>query len=129
MFDELLNYPQIVDPQALEVIALIADVIPLVQAESTGSPSLTTVDQDAPSARQFCDSDLEDAFRQHTCFIHNLDGVDLLTGSRGNNLYFVSKRYDGVLTYLSFVQGFKDQVLGLASPFITSKLWCNQSSS
>nr|GEU85945.1 hypothetical protein [Tanacetum cinerariifolium] len=36
---------------------------------------------------QFCDSDLEVAFRQHTCFIHNLNGVDLLTGSRGNNLY------------------------------------------
>nr|GEY84231.1 hypothetical protein [Tanacetum cinerariifolium] len=36
---------------------------------------------------QFCDSDLEVAFCQHTCFICNLDGVDLLTGSRGNNLY------------------------------------------
>nr|GEY05039.1 copia protein [Tanacetum cinerariifolium] len=33
---------------------------------------------------------LEVAFRQHTCFIHNLDGVDLLTGSRGNNLYTLS---------------------------------------
>nr|GEW01088.1 retrovirus-related Pol polyprotein from transposon TNT 1-94 [Tanacetum cinerariifolium] len=32
-----------------EVIAPIADVIPPVQADSTGSPSLTTVDQDAPS--------------------------------------------------------------------------------
>nr|GFA27681.1 integrase, catalytic region, zinc finger, CCHC-type, peptidase aspartic, catalytic [Tanacetum cinerariifolium] len=30
--------------------------------------------------------DLEVAFRQHTCFIRNLDGVHLLTGSRGNNL-------------------------------------------
>nr|GFC03064.1 integrase, catalytic region, zinc finger, CCHC-type, peptidase aspartic, catalytic [Tanacetum cinerariifolium] len=39
---------------------------------------------------QFCDSDLEVAFRQHTCFIRNLDGVDLLTGSRGNNLYTLS---------------------------------------
>nr|GEW22807.1 retrovirus-related Pol polyprotein from transposon TNT 1-94 [Tanacetum cinerariifolium] len=39
---------------------------------------------------QFCDSNLEVAFRQHTCFIHNLDGVDLLTGSRGNNLYTLS---------------------------------------
>nr|GEY39312.1 hypothetical protein [Tanacetum cinerariifolium] len=39
----------IVDPYAPEVIALIADVIPLVQAESTGSPSSTTVDQDVPS--------------------------------------------------------------------------------
>nr|GEX41035.1 retrovirus-related Pol polyprotein from transposon TNT 1-94 [Tanacetum cinerariifolium] len=39
----------VVDPQAPEVIALIAKVIPAVQAESTGSPSSTTVDQDAPS--------------------------------------------------------------------------------
>nr|GEX37054.1 hypothetical protein [Tanacetum cinerariifolium] len=39
---------------------------------------------------QFCDSDLEVAFCQHTCFIRNLDGVDLLTGSRGNNLYTMS---------------------------------------
>nr|GEZ64845.1 hypothetical protein [Tanacetum cinerariifolium] len=34
------------------------------------------------SVGQFCDSDLEVAFRQHTCFIHNLDGVDLLTVAR-----------------------------------------------
>nr|GFB42080.1 integrase, catalytic region, zinc finger, CCHC-type, peptidase aspartic, catalytic [Tanacetum cinerariifolium] len=39
---------------------------------------------------QFCGSDLEVAFRQHTCFIRNLDGVDLLTGSRGKNLYTLS---------------------------------------
>nr|GEU52328.1 retrovirus-related Pol polyprotein from transposon TNT 1-94 [Tanacetum cinerariifolium] len=39
---------------------------------------------------QFCDSDMEVAFRQHTCFIRNLDGVDLLTGSQGNNLYTLS---------------------------------------
>nr|GEY18728.1 integrase, catalytic region, zinc finger, CCHC-type, peptidase aspartic, catalytic [Tanacetum cinerariifolium] len=42
------------------------------------------------SVGQFCDSDLEVSFRQHTCFIRNLDGVDLLTGSRGNNLYTLS---------------------------------------
>nr|GEZ43403.1 integrase, catalytic region, zinc finger, CCHC-type, peptidase aspartic, catalytic [Tanacetum cinerariifolium] len=42
------------------------------------------------SVRQFYDSDLEVAFRQHTFFIRNLDGVDLLTGSRGNNLYTLS---------------------------------------
>nr|GEZ85859.1 hypothetical protein [Tanacetum cinerariifolium] len=42
------------------------------------------------SMGQFCDSDLEVAFCQHTCFIRNLDGVDLLTGSRGNNLYTLS---------------------------------------
>ncbi|GJS81210.1 retrovirus-related pol polyprotein from transposon TNT 1-94 [Tanacetum coccineum] len=33
---------------------------------------------------------LEVAFRQHTCFIRNLEGVDLLTGSRGDNLYTLS---------------------------------------
>ncbi|GJY13405.1 retrovirus-related pol polyprotein from transposon TNT 1-94 [Tanacetum coccineum] len=45
------------------------------------------------SVGQFCDSNLEVAFRQHTCFIRNLEGVDLLIGSRGNNLYTVSLRY------------------------------------
>nr|GEW83944.1 hypothetical protein [Tanacetum cinerariifolium] len=40
--------------------------------------------------RQLCDSNLEVAFRQHTYFIRNLEGVDLLTGSRGNNLYTLS---------------------------------------
>nr|GEW93043.1 integrase, catalytic region, zinc finger, CCHC-type, peptidase aspartic, catalytic [Tanacetum cinerariifolium] len=42
------------------------------------------------SVRQFCDSNLEVAFRQHACFIRNLEGDDLLTGSRGNNLYTMS---------------------------------------
>ncbi|GJU39405.1 retrotransposon protein, putative, unclassified [Tanacetum coccineum] len=41
---------------------------------------------------QFYDLNLEVAFRQHTCFIRNLEGVDLLTGSRGNNLYTLSLR-------------------------------------
>nr|GEW72297.1 retrovirus-related Pol polyprotein from transposon TNT 1-94 [Tanacetum cinerariifolium] len=39
---------------------------------------------------QFYNSNLKVAFRQHTCFIRNLEGVDLLTGSRGNNLYILS---------------------------------------
>ncbi|GJT03608.1 integrase, catalytic region, zinc finger, CCHC-type containing protein [Tanacetum coccineum] len=42
------------------------------------------------SVGQFCYSNLEVAFRQHTCFIRNLEGVDLLTGSQGNNLYTLS---------------------------------------
>ncbi|GKC37833.1 retrovirus-related pol polyprotein from transposon TNT 1-94 [Tanacetum coccineum] len=42
------------------------------------------------SVGQFCDSNLEVAFRQHTCFIRNLECVDLLTGSQGNNLYTLS---------------------------------------
>nr|GEV75907.1 hypothetical protein [Tanacetum cinerariifolium] len=42
------------------------------------------------SVGHFCDSDLEVAFRQQTCFIRNLEGVDLLFGSRGNNLHTLS---------------------------------------
>nr|GEZ74979.1 hypothetical protein [Tanacetum cinerariifolium] len=52
MFDELLNPPPSVVHQAPEVIAPIGDVIPLVQDDSTGSPSSTTVGQDAPSAME-----------------------------------------------------------------------------
>ncbi|GJS22733.1 retrovirus-related pol polyprotein from transposon TNT 1-94 [Tanacetum coccineum] len=42
------------------------------------------------SVGQFCDLNLEVAFRKHTRFIRNLEVVDLLTGSRGNNLYTLS---------------------------------------
>nr|GEZ99207.1 hypothetical protein [Tanacetum cinerariifolium] len=49
MFDELLNPPPSVVNQAAEVIAPITEVIPQVDVDSTGLPSSTTVDQDAPS--------------------------------------------------------------------------------
>nr|GFD11789.1 hypothetical protein [Tanacetum cinerariifolium] len=48
LFDELLNPPPSVDNQAAEVIAPIIKVIPQVDDDSTGSPSSTIVDQDAP---------------------------------------------------------------------------------
>ncbi|GJS90588.1 putative ribonuclease H-like domain-containing protein [Tanacetum coccineum] len=49
LFDELLNPPPGVDHLAPEVIAPIDEVAAPVPAVSTGSPSSTTVDQDAPS--------------------------------------------------------------------------------
>ncbi|GKB27516.1 retrovirus-related pol polyprotein from transposon TNT 1-94 [Tanacetum coccineum] len=49
MFDESLNPPPYVDLQAPEVIAPIPEVVAPEHAVSTGSPSSTTVDQDAPS--------------------------------------------------------------------------------
>nr|GFC14894.1 hypothetical protein [Tanacetum cinerariifolium] len=49
LFDELPNPPPSVDHQDAEVIAPIAEVIPQVDDDSTGSPSSTEVDQDAPS--------------------------------------------------------------------------------
>nr|GFD03481.1 hypothetical protein [Tanacetum cinerariifolium] len=49
MFDELLNPPPSVVNQVPEAIAPIVEVIPPVNADSNGSPSSITVDQDAPS--------------------------------------------------------------------------------
>ncbi|GJR95896.1 retrovirus-related pol polyprotein from transposon TNT 1-94 [Tanacetum coccineum] len=42
------------------------------------------------SVGQFCDSDLEVAFRKHTCFVRDNKGTDILKGSRGTNLYTIS---------------------------------------
>nr|GFB66964.1 retrovirus-related Pol polyprotein from transposon TNT 1-94 [Tanacetum cinerariifolium] len=49
LFDELLNPLPSVDLPSPEVIAPIAKVVAPEPAASTGSPSSTTVDQDAPS--------------------------------------------------------------------------------
>nr|GEU32696.1 hypothetical protein [Tanacetum cinerariifolium] len=49
LFDELLTPPLSVDHPAPEVIAPIAEVVAPEPTESTGSPSSTTVDQDAQS--------------------------------------------------------------------------------
>ncbi|GJS96144.1 retrovirus-related pol polyprotein from transposon TNT 1-94 [Tanacetum coccineum] len=64
------------------------------------------------SVGQFCDSDLEVAFRKHTCFVRDINGTDILKGSRwpstkqsdsirtDNGMEFVnqvmSKYYEGV---------------------------------
>ncbi|GJW62060.1 putative ribonuclease H-like domain-containing protein [Tanacetum coccineum] len=42
------------------------------------------------SVGQFCDSDLEVAFRKHTCFVRDINGTDILKGSRSTNLYTIS---------------------------------------
>ncbi|GJT22482.1 integrase, catalytic region, zinc finger, CCHC-type containing protein [Tanacetum coccineum] len=42
------------------------------------------------SVGQFCDADLEVAFQKSTCFIRDLKGNDLLTGSRGIDLYSIT---------------------------------------
>nr|GEV31110.1 retrovirus-related Pol polyprotein from transposon TNT 1-94 [Tanacetum cinerariifolium] len=39
---------------------------------------------------QFCDSNLEVAFRRNACFVKNLEGVDLLKGDRSTNLYTIN---------------------------------------
>ncbi|GJY10969.1 retrovirus-related pol polyprotein from transposon TNT 1-94 [Tanacetum coccineum] len=41
------------------------------------------------SVGQFYDGDLEVAFRSNTCYVHNLEGDDLLIGARESNLYTI----------------------------------------
>ncbi|GJS29953.1 retrovirus-related pol polyprotein from transposon TNT 1-94 [Tanacetum coccineum] len=45
------------------------------------------------SVGQFCDSDLEVAFRKHSCYVRDTDGVELIKGSHGSNLYTISVKY------------------------------------
>nr|GFD26388.1 hypothetical protein [Tanacetum cinerariifolium] len=49
MFDELLNPPPSGVNQVPKDIAPIVEVIPLVNADLTGSPSSIMIEQDAPS--------------------------------------------------------------------------------
>ncbi|GKE71778.1 retrovirus-related pol polyprotein from transposon TNT 1-94 [Tanacetum coccineum] len=42
------------------------------------------------SVGQFCDSNLEVAFRKHSCYVRYTYGVELIKGSRGSNLYTIS---------------------------------------
>ncbi|GJV92656.1 retrovirus-related pol polyprotein from transposon TNT 1-94 [Tanacetum coccineum] len=42
------------------------------------------------SVGQLCDADLEVAFRKSTCYVRDLKGNDLLTGSRGTYLYSIT---------------------------------------
>nr|GEX06891.1 retrovirus-related Pol polyprotein from transposon TNT 1-94 [Tanacetum cinerariifolium] len=42
------------------------------------------------SVGQFCDADLDVAFRKSTCFVRDLQGNDLLIDNRGSDLYTIS---------------------------------------
>nr|GEW83241.1 hypothetical protein [Tanacetum cinerariifolium] len=41
------------------------------------------------SVGKFYDSDLEIDFKKHSCFVHDMNGVDLLKGSHSTNLYTI----------------------------------------
>ncbi|GJR53397.1 integrase, catalytic region, zinc finger, CCHC-type containing protein [Tanacetum coccineum] len=45
------------------------------------------------SVGQFCDSDMEVAFRKHLCYVRDTDGVELIKGSHSSNLYTISIEY------------------------------------
>nr|GFB29943.1 hypothetical protein [Tanacetum cinerariifolium] len=84
LFDELLNPPPSVVNQAAEVIAPIAKVIPQIDADSTGSPSSTTVDQDAPSPSK----SLTPTEIQSSVILQDVrhDNLDIEVAHMGNDL-------------------------------------------
>ncbi|GJR17250.1 copia protein [Tanacetum coccineum] len=51
---------------------------------------MTSLRHNLFSVGQFCDGDLEVAFRSKTCYVRNMEGDDLLTGARESNLYTIS---------------------------------------
>ncbi|GJT24884.1 retrovirus-related pol polyprotein from transposon TNT 1-94 [Tanacetum coccineum] len=86
MFDESLNPPPYVDLQAPEVTAPIPEVVAPAHAVLTGSPSSTTVDQDAPSP-----SNSHTTQETQTPIIsHNVeeDNHDIEVAHMGNDPYF-----------------------------------------
>nr|GEX81773.1 retrovirus-related Pol polyprotein from transposon TNT 1-94 [Tanacetum cinerariifolium] len=74
------------------IFTIVGNVFPLTRIITTAIvPFRKPIPLESDTSKPvFCESDLEVAFRQHTCFIRKLEGVDLLTGSRGNNLYTLS---------------------------------------
>ncbi|GKA43359.1 retrotransposon protein, putative, unclassified [Tanacetum coccineum] len=80
LFDEILSPPPSIDPSAPEVIAPNNEVIAPALAESIGSPSSKTIDQDAPSPSN---SQTSPETQSHVISIdveeenHNLDVVHI----------------------------------------------------
>ncbi|GKB13291.1 retrovirus-related pol polyprotein from transposon TNT 1-94, partial [Tanacetum coccineum] len=55
------------------------------------------------SVGQFCDADLDVAFRKSTCFVRDLHGNNLLTGNRGSDLYTISLQETTSATLICFM--------------------------
>ncbi|GJW34715.1 gag-pol polyprotein [Tanacetum coccineum] len=55
------------------------------------------------SVGQFCDTDLEVAFRKSTCFVRDLQENDLLTGNCGSDLYTISLEESTSSTQICFM--------------------------
>nr|GEV25409.1 retrovirus-related Pol polyprotein from transposon TNT 1-94 [Tanacetum cinerariifolium] len=109
MFDELLNPPPSVDHQAPEVIAPIADVIPPVQVDSTGSPFSTTVDQDAPSlSKSHTTPETQSSVIPQDV---EEDNVDIEVAYMGNDPLFVEpKTYKEALTQSCWIEAMQEEL-------------------
>ncbi|GKA12161.1 retrovirus-related pol polyprotein from transposon TNT 1-94 [Tanacetum coccineum] len=65
-------------------------VVNLPNCPSVVSSCVAGLGHNLFSIGQFCDGDLEVAFRSNTWYVRSLEGNDLLTGGRDSNLYTIS---------------------------------------
>nr|GEV77005.1 integrase, catalytic region, zinc finger, CCHC-type, peptidase aspartic, catalytic [Tanacetum cinerariifolium] len=74
------------------------------------------------SIGQFYDSDLDVAFRRNTCFVRNLEGVDLLKENRTTNLYTINPHDMASASLMPHGLGYFYQVVVMAPTFIPPQL-------
>nr|GEX12332.1 hypothetical protein [Tanacetum cinerariifolium] len=72
---------------------------------------------------QFCDADLEVAFRRNTCFIRDLDGVDLLKGNHSTNLYTINLYDMASASLICLMARKRKRVSHPPKPVLNSKQW------
>nr|GFC40844.1 hypothetical protein [Tanacetum cinerariifolium] len=108
LFNELLNPPPSVDNQAAEVIALIAEVIPQVDDDLTGSPSSTKVDQDAPSPSK----SLTPTEIQSSVILQDVknDNLDIEVAHMGNDPLLEPKTYKEALTQACWIEAMQEEL-------------------
>nr|GEY62198.1 integrase, catalytic region, zinc finger, CCHC-type, peptidase aspartic, catalytic [Tanacetum cinerariifolium] len=71
------------------VLSWDMEIMSLVTVSSTGY-YVEGLRHNLFSVKQFCESDMEVAFRKHSCYVRDTDGVELIKGSCGSNLYTIS---------------------------------------
>nr|GEZ09659.1 hypothetical protein [Tanacetum cinerariifolium] len=108
LFDELLNpLPSVVN-QAPKAISPIVELIPPVNADSTGSPSSTTVEQDAPSTSNSPTS----TETQSSVVPQDVsdDNLDMEITYKGNDPLFEPKTYKEALTQSCWIEAMQEEL-------------------
>nr|GEU68447.1 retrovirus-related Pol polyprotein from transposon TNT 1-94 [Tanacetum cinerariifolium] len=79
----------IVNPKVLSPDQLVAFRLRLLKTYDEESLTAQEFHENVHRDRQFYDSDLEVVFRKHSSYVRDVDGVELLIGCRGSNLYTI----------------------------------------
>nr|GEV34676.1 hypothetical protein [Tanacetum cinerariifolium] len=108
LFDELLAPLPSFDPSAPEVIDPLTEVIPPEHAESTGSPSSTTVDQDTPLPSK---SQTTTENQPHVIPNDVEEGNhDIEVAHIGNDPLFEPKTYKDALTQSCWIEAMQEEL-------------------